>query len=174
MNYLCRLLALIICLWPGPGMAQEARVATTITSDSMFYSPDKNEVSFEGNVHVVREDFRLWSEKLIIYLAENETSTSTATPGNDQPSQDLSNVEKIVALNNVRLESQGKKGFCGKAIYFQQQEMLQMEENPRLEDGKNTISGEIIKLYTRDNRSEIIGGKKRVEAIFFSRPQQTK
>jgi lipopolysaccharide export system protein LptA len=164
-----------ICLWSGWAMAEEARVPTTITSNSMSYNPDQSEVVFEGDVHVVREDFQLWSDKLIIYFLENDQANGSESAGtNENPEQDLSNVEKIIALKNVRLESQGKRGFCEKAIFFQKEEMLQMEENPRLEDGKNTISGEIIKLYVRDNRSEVIGGKKRVEAIFFSRPDQVK
>jgi lipopolysaccharide export system protein LptA len=170
-------IAATICLWTGWAVAQDqdAGVPTTITSKSMFYNPDRSEVVFEGDVHVVREDFKLWSEKLIIYLLKNAASgASGSADTGDKPEQDLSQVEKIVALKNVRLESQGKLGFCDKAIFYQQQEMLQMEENPRLEDGKNTISGEIIKLYIRDNRSEVIGGKKRVEAIFFSRPDQVK
>lgn len=171
----CSILVVLICLCSGWVCAEEAKVPTTITSDSMAYDPDHNQVSFAGDVHVVRQDFQIWSEKLTIYFSgEKGAGSSASTTKDNQPGQDLSNVEKIVALDNVRLESQGKKGYCGKAIYFQNEELLQMEKEPRLEDGKNQISGEIIKLYIRDNRSEIVGGKKRVEAIFFSRPDQVK
>jgi|JTFO01.1.fsa_nt_gb lipopolysaccharide export system protein LptA len=167
--------AAMICLWSGWAAAEDAKVPTTITSSSMYYNPDHNEVVFEGDVHVVREDFQLWSDKLIIYFSENNQADGAEAAGTNQNfEQDLSNVEKIVALKDVRFESQGKRGFCDRAIFFQKEEMLQMEENPRLEDGKNKISGEIIKLYIRENRSEVIGGKKRVEAIFFSRPDQVK
>ena len=37
-----------------------------------------------------------------------------------------------------------------------------------LREGPNTIQGEVIKLYIEENRSEVIGGKKRVEAIFIT------
>ena len=151
------------------------KVPTTITSDTMTYDPASKQVSFSGHVYLERVDFKLWAEKLIIYFAEDATKTSakgaTAPAG---PGQDLSNVEKIVALEQVRLVSQGKKGFSEKTTYWQKDGLMQMEGNPRLEDGGNKIQGEIIKLYTKDNRSEVIGGKKRVQAIFYSRPDQVK
>ncbi|WP_462324819.1 LptA/OstA family protein [Desulfoplanes sp.] len=160
--------------WTGFSLAgaQGKKVPTTITSDDMTYDPDSNRVSFSGEVHVARKDFQLWSEKLFIhFVGQQNRGSSSAVEGTD-PGRDLSDVKKIIAVHNVRLESQGKKGFCGKATYFQDQDMLQMEDEPRLEDGKNQIMGEIIKLYIKDNRSEVIGGKKRVEAIFYSRPDQ--
>ena len=44
-----------------------------------------------------------------------------------------------------------------------------MEGDPTLKDGPNIIKGEVIKLYLKDNRSEVLGGKdKRVEALFFT------
>jgi lipopolysaccharide export system protein LptA len=41
-----------------------------------------------------------------------------------------------------------------------------MEDNPVLMEGANKIQGEVIKLYIKENRSEVLGGKGRVEAIF--------
>ncbi len=170
-------MALMVCLCFGltgiVGAAEEARVPTTITSDSMTYEDDGKKVVFTGNVHVVRQDFQLWSGKLTIYFS---TKNPSDVPKSRQKGfgQETSQVEKIIAVKNVRLESQGKKGYCGKLTYWQDKELLQMEEEPRLKDGKNEIRGEIIKLFVRDNRSEIIGGKKRVQAVFFSRPDQVK
>ena len=155
--------------------ASTPKVATTITSDSMNYDPGTRQVTFQGNVHVTRDDFQIWSEKLIIYFSkeiknkQSQGKNASATTG-----QDLSEVEKIVALQKVRIVSQGKKGFCEKTTYWQKNGLMQMEGNPRLEDGENQIQGEIIKLYTLDNRSEVLGGKKRVEAIFYSRPDKVK
>src|SRR6056297_2876518 len=106
-------IAAAICLWSEWAAAEDAKVPTTITSGSMSYNPDHNEVVFAGDVHVVREDFQLWSDELIIYFSENNQAEEPVAAGTNQNlEQDLSNVEKIVALKNVRLESQGKRGFC--------------------------------------------------------------
>ncbi len=153
----------------------DQKVPTTITSDTMTYDPASRQVAFAGHVHLERVDLQLWAEKLIIHFTEDLKKTSgksSPTPAAQQ--QDLSNVEKIVALEHVRIVSQGKKGFCEKTTYWQTSGLIQMEGNPRLEDGDNQIKGEIIKLYTKDNRSEVIGGKKRVQAIFYSRPDKVK
>ena len=154
--------------------ASKQQVATTITSDSMNYDPGTRQVVFKDNVHVVREDFQIWSEKLIIYFSEEVQKKQSQAKTTAAPGQNLSDVEKIVALQKVRIVSQGKKGFCEKATYWQKDGLMQMEGNPRLEDGDNQIQGEIIKLYTQDNRSEVLGGKKRVHAIFYSRPDKVK
>lgn len=155
--------------------ATKQSVATTITSDTMSYDPENKQVTFQGNVHVTREDFQIWSEKLIIHFSEEIKKKQSPVKNTSAiPGQDLSEVEKIVALQKVRIVSQGKKGFCEKMTYWQKNGLMQMEGNPRLEDGENQIQGEIIKLYTQDNRSEVLGGKKRVEAIFYSRPDKVK
>ena len=44
-----------------------------------------------------------------------------------------------------------------------------MEQNPMLQDGPNSLTGEVINFNVRDNRSEVIGGKgQRVKAIFLT------
>ncbi len=164
---------LMVGLFPAWSMAEDHTVAITITSDSMSYDPDKNQVSFVGNVHVVRQDFQLWSEQLMISFGGTNHAQSSAAPSSDPGSgQALSQITTIIALTNVRLESKGKKGYCGKATYFQHEELVQLEDEPRLEEGKNHITGAIIKLSLRDNSSEILGGEKRVQAVFFSSPGQ--
>ncbi len=64
-------------------------------------------------------------------------------------------------------EPEGRSGSSDKATYTTGDGVLLMEGNPRLTDGENTITGETIRYYTQENRSEVIGGsKKRVEAVF--------
>ena len=54
-----------------------------------------------------------------------------------------------------------------KATYTMDDGVLLMEGDPRLTDGENTVTGETIKYFTEENRSEVMGGsKKRVEAVF--------
>lgn len=144
--------------------AQE-QVPTKITSEKMRYEEGGSKVVFEGKVHVTRPDMQLWSRVLTVYLAQEPNKSKKATPVSGEPGK----IEKIVAEDDVRMLRDGKEGFCGRATYLAKQDMLIMERSPKLIDGSNSITGRRIKLYLKDNRSEVEGGPSRqVEAVFFT------
>ncbi len=61
------------------------------------------------------------------------------------------------------------EGTCGKLTYLVGKQLLKMEKDPLLQDGPNSLTGEIIKFHVRENRSEVVGGKgKRVKAVFMT------
>ena len=67
------------------------------------------------------------------------------------------------------MSAKARKGQCGRAVYLLREGLFKMEGDPILKDGKNRIQGEVIKLYLKDNRSEVVGGPtRRVEALFFT------
>ena len=146
-----------------PALAKD--VPTKITSETMKYTGKADTVVFSGKVYVNRENLELWSRTLTVELAPAEGKQKQAK---DSGTPGQGSIKKITALGDVRILSQGKEGFCGKAIYFADEGMVRMEEDPRLTDGPNKITGEVIKLFMRENRSEVVGGSKRVEAIFFT------
>ncbi len=143
---------------PAPGGS------TRITSERMQYDAAGQRVIFEGKVHVTRPDFQLWSEKLTVVLEkENKAGNSGKRQGNGtaQPTlggMEAGQVERIIAERNVRMQQGDKSGTCGKATYIAADGRIIMEQNPVVNDGPNQISGQVINYYTRDNRSEVIGG----------------
>lgn len=143
-------------LWATPS------VPVKITSDSMQYTQKEDQVVFSGAVHVIRQDIELWSETLTVYLDRKQTSGKSENSIDEQGS-----IKKIVALGNVRIKAdKGRSGTCGRAVYDAAQDLLTLENNPVLMEGPNKIQGDVIKLYIKENRSEVVGGKQRVEAIF--------
>ena len=135
---------------------------TKITSEKMTYSPSGSAVTFEGDVHVNRPDFDLWAGRITVFF------TPGGATGN-QGALDSGKIDKITASGSVRLEREGRVGLCRSATYLIREGLLKMEGDPTLKDGPNIIKGEVIKLYLKDNRSEVLGGKdKRVEALFFT------
>jgi lipopolysaccharide export system protein LptA len=73
----------------------------------------------------------------------------------------------------VRLEREGRVGTCARAVFDMEQQLITMEGDPVLEDGKNRISGKVIRFHLADNRSEVIGdGNERVKATFFTPERQ--
>lgn len=148
----------------GPAFAEKS-VPVKITSNSMRYSQKSDQVIFTGAVHVIRQDIELWSDTLTVFLEKSGTANKQAASAMDQQSS----IKKIVAQGNVRIKAdRDRSGTCGKATYEAKSELLTLEDNPILREGPNTIQGEVIKLYIEENRSEVIGGKKRVEAIFIT------
>ncbi|BBD07571.1 LptA/OstA family protein [Desulfovibrio ferrophilus] len=161
------LMALVLTgLFASIAFAKDDKIPTKITSDRMVYESGGSQVTFTGNVHVTRPDMQIWSQKMIVHLKQTtKKAGAAAAPLGGDPGE----IEKIVALKKVRMLREGKEGFCGKATYMVEKDLLVMEEWPRLVDGKNTIQGKIIRLYLKENRSEVEGtGNTQVEAIFFT------
>lgn len=142
------------------GLVNDQNQSTDITSDKMTYTGQENMVVFTGNVHVVRPDFELWSDELHVFLKPGQE--------NDSPGQE-ENIEKIQAVGEVRIESEGRKGFSDLLIYFPDTGIARLEKNPRLVEDQNSVEGETIILNMNENTSEVLGGPdKRVRVIFHS------
>ena len=153
----------------GTGMPRPARnVPTKITADHMEYDANKLQVVFKDKVHVDRPDMEIWAEVLTVHFKPAEQKDKQAK---DSTPQGLAagDVDRLVAEKRVRMKSEDRVGSCERATYTPDTGVLVMQGNPRLEDGKNTITGNEIRYYANENRSEVTSsGKKRVEAVFAS------
>lgn len=142
-------------------------VPTTVTAQRMQYDAERQIVVFEGDVHVNRPDFEMWSVKLTLYLgkAQGKKAGDKAAPAGMEAGE----IERIVAEKDVRMLREGRHGECQKATYTTRDGLMIMEGSPVLFDKENEVKGETIYFYTRENRSEVRGGKTRpVEAVFTS------
>ncbi len=138
-------------------------VPVKITSDTMTYTQKGDQVVFKGSVYVIRQDIELWSDTLTVFLEKKESSKNATQSVVDEQGS----IKKIIAQGNVRIKAdKGRTGTCGKATYEADKDLLTMEIDPILMEGANKIQGEVIKLFVKENRSEVLGGKGRVEAIF--------
>lgn len=144
-------------------------VPTRINADNMDYNAEKNLVVFKGDVAVAREEFNLWSDVLFVYLKDNSAQEGEKTNDDPMSAMKSGEIEQIVAEKNVRMKYNTNTGTCGKAIYRTEEALLIMQQDPFLKDGDNSITGEEIRYFMNENRSEVIGGKKRVEAFFSSK-----
>jgi lipopolysaccharide export system protein LptA len=142
----------------------QGQVPVKILSDQMEYIQDNNTVVFRGNVHVDREDFQLWSEKLTVFMA------GSGTGGQQVMGPDASqDIEKLLAEGKVRIERDKQVGTSEKATYWTKRGVVVMEGNPVLKDGESSISGEVITYHLQDNRGVVEGGpKQRVQAVFMA------
>ncbi|EPR30696.1 OstA family protein [Alkalidesulfovibrio alkalitolerans DSM 16529] len=145
--------------------AASESVPTRITADKLTYSQERDTVIFEGQVHVVRGEMQIWSDKLTGYLTPKDGAKEGTGPS---LAAEDAEIRTVVAVGNVRMLHQGREGFSGKATFVVADGVLTMEDNPVIVDGPNRVVGEVIRFYSKTNRSEVLGGKKRVEAVFFT------
>ncbi len=139
-----------------PGGPDE--VPIKITSTKMTFSENRNQITFSGNVKVIRLDVTLTSDTLTAYLR----------PDGDSLSDTQDKIKKIVAGGNVKVVMKKRKGQCDKLTYVVGDSIIYMKGNAELLDGPNNIQGDEIKFYIKDNRAEVVGGKKPIEAIFYT------
>lgn len=139
----------------------DSSVPTKITSDDMAYDANKQVVVFSKNVTVNRPDFRITAQKLTVYMEKGEKKSEFAGMG-------AGDIERIVAEGNVRITRESKVGTCQKLTYNMKDDTLLMEGKPVLVDGKNSIAGAVIRHHIGANKSEVLGGKNQVEAVFSS------
>lgn len=140
-----------------------------ITADKMVYSQTENAVVFQGNVHGTQADMAIWATKVTAYFSD-KGKKSAAKDGQEKGPGDFGDkIERIVAEGDVRLVAGKNEGACAQLTYYVADGLLRMEGNPILREGQNTVRGDVIKFYIRENRSEVLSGsQRRVEAIFFS------
>jgi lipopolysaccharide export system protein LptA len=163
------LVLILLLVLAAPAWAQQT-VPVKITSDTMTYTQKGDQVVFSGSVHVIRQDVEMWSDTLTVLLDKKQGGGNSTQTALDQQSS----IKKIISQGNVRLKAdKGRSGTCAKATYDTATEVLVLEGDPVLMEGANKIQGEVIKLYMKENRSEVLGGKQRVEAI-FNTPADTK
>ncbi|HCG04523.1 MAG TPA: organic solvent tolerance protein OstA [Desulfovibrio sp.] len=178
---------------PVPAVAADAKspsavrrdVPTAVKSDRMQYDAKGQVVVFEGAVYVQRPDFEMWAERITLHLKKKSAKPGKADTAGDaaqgqsvqagqsgQPGisgMDAGEIDRIVAERNVRMKRENRTGECEKATYTVDNAVMVMEGNPVLHEGDNSIKGEVITFYTRENRSEVRGsGAKRVQAVFTS------
>ena len=154
----------LCCAADAAGRAESKKIPTNIKADRMEYNADGQTVVFNGNVHVTRPDFELWSAKLTVYLDKaGKKSEETEIGGaGGMPAGD---VDRIIAETDVRMKSNNNEASCQKATYYAKTDKVVMEGSPTLKDkDKNSITGTTITHYLKTNRSEVQNPK----ATFFT------
>jgi len=148
---------------------RDADTETRISANEMTYFASGQKILFTGAVHIIRPDFELWSDTLIVYLEKKAASASKKTKGGLPKGLEGGDVERIVAENAVRIKRELSIGTAKKVTYTAKTGVLTMEGSPSLRDGETIVTGHIIKYYTKEDRSEVIGAPgKQVQVVFPS------
>jgi lipopolysaccharide export system protein LptA len=79
-------------------------------------------------------------------------------------------VDKIEADGSVRIVQENRTGVAAHAVYESRQGRITLTGgSPKVMQGVDTVSGEIITYFIDDERSSVTGG--RVEAVIHPKPK---
>lgn len=121
-----------------------------IASDHLEGNDLAGTAKFSGNVVAKQGDVSIYAEELSIYYQSGSRA-----------------IDKIVALNGVRI-IQGERTATGdKAVFFNQQGKVVLSGNPQVHQGQDFVQGDEITVFLNEERSVVTGKEGgRVNAVF--------
>jgi lipopolysaccharide export system protein LptA len=121
-----------------------------VTADSLSADSTRNTVTFEGNVVARQADVTLYADRIQAdYSREAEA------------------IDRIEAVGNVRFVQEGREARSPRATFHNLEQRVVLSGGATLRQGQNTVQGETVTIFLRENRSVVTGSKDggRVQAV---------
>ena len=132
------------------GLFADGDTPLVITADTMELRRKQNIILYRGNVLVEREDVRIASDVLSArYDPEDGV------------------LKKVVAEGAVRVDHSGREMTGDRAVFDGLEETITVSGNMVVREGKNSISGDRITIYIKEDRSVVENAGGRVRAVIF-------
>ncbi len=128
----------------------------TVTSQKMEAHAKEGWILFTGAVKAVRGDLTLFADRLKVFIAKRE---STGSHGGK--------VERILAKGHVKVEKGDRVILSEEAEYRMKDDVVEFTGHPKAWEGKNLVLGEKMLYYPKEDRSVVVGGKGRVNAVIY-------
>jgi lipopolysaccharide transport protein LptA/LPS export ABC transporter protein LptC len=126
------------------GTVQTETRRFNFSSDRFAYDVQQNIYTFEGNVAVKGEDMTLFCDTI------NVTSTGDA-------------VDKLDARGKVVINSKGTLAKSGRAVYYLKDDMVTLEDSPRVTKDKVDMQGQKIVYSLSSGKISVEGPKMRIQ-----------
>lgn len=127
-----------------------------VTADRVSADTLRNTVTFEGNVVAKQGDVTLYADRIeAVY------------------SREVKAINRIEAEGNVRFTQEGREARSKRATFHNLEQQIVLTGGATLRQGQNTVQGEMLTIFLRENRSVVTGGKEggRVQAVI--NPKET-
>jgi len=151
-------LSLVAALAGGAGAqertgASARELGTTpidVSADRLSADSVRNKVTFEGNVVARQADVTLHADRI-----------------QADYSREAGAIDRIEAEGNVRFVQEGREARSARATFHNLEQRIVLSGGATLRQGENTVRGETLTVFLRENRSVVTGGKDggRVEAV---------
>lgn len=120
------------------GALSEAAIAeeslTVITSEHLIYDQQNGYAYFEKDVVVQDPEMRLEADEMTVYFDDDGKASS------------------IVAKGNVYIEQLDRKAWAGKALYEVGANQITLEEEPRVERGRDLLQADVITFFRNEHK----------------------
>ncbi len=136
-----------------------------ISADRLVARAEDNTAEFIGNVRAVQGDTVIRADRMKIRYARSAGTASTEVA----PAA----IDEIESSGHVTIHFGNKVAQAEKALYNTHTQVLVLSgADTRVTSGDNSVSGERITVYRREDRITVEStGEKRVEAIIYSGQQ---
>jgi lipopolysaccharide export system protein LptA len=143
-------LALLLVLLSAPGVFGEEKKGLSlqeagtrpieVTADRLDADSGSDSVTFEGNVIAKQGDVTMHANRL--HAAYSRKTNA---------------IERIEAEGAVRFVQEGREVRAARATLFNLEQRVVFSGGAIMRQGENTIQGETITIYLRENRAEVAG-----------------
>lgn len=112
-----------------------------IKSNELSTDSANRTATFTGKVSARQSDVTIYCDRLVIHYSETGKE-----------------VDKVEAFGNVRIVQANRVGQAGHAIYESQTGKIVLDDNPKVYQGEDEVTGKVITYHLDTQRSEVTGG----------------
>jgi len=149
------LLAALLAAAPRPARAAEPRAPITISADSLEVNRKARLAVYQGNVAASDRGrgFSILADRIEFYFDDR-----------------MEEVERALAVGNVRLSYGERRGVAERAEYFPREDRAVLLGHPKVWQENDVVTGCRITLLLREDRSQVEGcDGERVNAVLYPR-----
>lgn len=157
-----RVLPFLFVLWAMvlsvevPEVYGNEQLPIVITSNRMEGDFKSGIITFLDEVKVVRGEMVLYADRVELYPRERGKE-----------------IDKVVATGHVRVLDGSRSASSDRVEYIDASEILILTGNAKVSDGQNTITGPLIRVFLREERTEVEGDRgERPRFLFY--PDESK
>jgi len=122
------------------GSVERNKQPIHIKSNMLTTDSDKQTATFTGKVVARQADVTIYCDRMIIYYSEKDKQQE---------------VDKIEGFGNVRVLQADKIGLGGHGIYLSKEGKIILDDNPKVYQGEDEVSGKVITYFLDTERSEV-------------------
>lgn len=148
------LVAVTVVFAAGDAMPRQNDQPIKIKSNELTTDNATGAATFTGKVVARQGDLVIYTDRLVVHYAEKDKE-----------------VDRVEAFGNVRIVQQNRRGEADHAVYESRLAKITLDGGrPKVFQGEDTVTGEVITYFLNDEKSVVTGGKAgRVEATIKPR-----
>lgn len=120
-----------------------------VESNSLRYFGEKKYSLFEGDVKAIYEESQIFSDKMYVYMT------------------DENKIDRIICEGNIKLINDNITATAKRAEYDVNNNIIYLLNGVKVWQDDNYLEGEQITIYTKTNRIEVTKGKNRRVIVIF-------